>query len=126
MSPEVDDATSGREVLGNWFLGPDRLAGAQGSLDERCVAVRRRDDDDGLHVRVVDRVEWIGRRPARLRQRATALGSLGDGIRDDDDAGVGDPGNVSDVRETHATRAKERDPDAAAVTWGEARHRCAV
>ena len=87
------------------------------------MAVRRSDDDDGLDVGVVDRVEGIGRGPARLRQLAAALGRFGHGIRDDDDPGVGDPGNGAEVGEAHATRAKDRDPDAAAVTGSEHRHR---
>ena len=83
------------------------------------MAVRRRDDDDGLDVRVVDRVEGIGRGAARLRQLAAALGRFGHGIRDDDDAGVGDPDHGAEVGEAHATSAKHRDPDAAPVARSE-------
>ena len=106
IAPEIDDASRRRQVLGDRLLGPHRLAGAQGSLDQRRVAVRRRDDDDGLDVRVVDRVEGIGRGAARLRELAAALGRFGHRIRDDDDAGVGDAGDGAEVGEAHAPSAQ--------------------
>ena len=111
-----------RQVPGDRLLGPHRLAGAQGSFDQRRVAVRRSNDDDGLNVRVVDRVEGIGRGAARLRQLAAALGRFGHGIRDDDDAGVGDAGHGAEVGEAHATSAKHRDPDTALVSRSENSH----
>ena len=122
IAPQLDDASRRRQVLGDRLLGPYRLAGAQGSLEQRRVAVRRGDDDDGLDTRVVDRVEGIDRGAARLRELAAALGCFGHGIGDDDDASVGDPGYGAEVGEAHAPSAKDRDPDAALVSRSESRH----
>ena len=62
LAPQLDDARGLGDVLGDRLLGPDRLAGPQRRLDERGVGAGRRDDDDRVDGRVVDRLERVGRR----------------------------------------------------------------
>ena len=66
LVPEIDDTGRLGEVLGDRLLRPDRLAGAQRGLDQRCMCGGRRHDHDRVDGGVLDRLLSDRQWPAAL------------------------------------------------------------
>ena len=91
-------SSDGLDVGGQRLLAHHRLAVLQAGQQLLLVGRARGGEDDGVDVRIGDRVERVGDGAAAGDARGDLLGLLGDVVVDDGDPGAGDP--ASSMRAT--------------------------